>query len=806
MRFVFRLFFRNPSFSVVAMLSLAAGVALTASLLSIADAILLRPLPVARPSEIVRIYTASAGQRMGFVSYLDFEDFRANSKTLAGMVAQTQVLTAVGGEGAAPAQVQMGLAVTPNYFSVLGVPVTLGRSFHAEDSHRPVTILAHAFWESHCSADRQWVGRMILIGGTAFTVIGVAPANFGLDRFLHEDFYVPIGVYEAGLLPSNGRPFENRAMRYLTVYGRLAQGATIRRARAELTALAARLEADYSDSNQGRKAAVLTEIQARMAVDQSMPVLAGLLLGLAAAVLGIACANVAGLMLLRADARARETAVRVAIGATRTRLLAESLAEGLLISAAGGALGIALAWVGTRLFIKSAAFPADIPMRIAARIDARVEAITLAAAALVALICAFAPWIAARKTNVAAVLKSTGARSGDTPSRSGGALVAIEIALAAALVGTGGLLSNRVIAAQELDLGYRIDHVLVLSLDPSQMRYGADRTRAFYSELLARVRRLPGVKAAALAHSVPLGHTGAQIQVVLENHQPATRDRLTVWVNTVSPGYFELMHVGMLAGRGFEERDTASSLPVVVVNEELAKQWNQPAGIIGERIRMNGRLVSVIGVARTTKYFGLHEPPRPFLYLPHSQNFVPRMVLHLETEGSPAGSIRAAVAEVRNLDRGMPVSEVRILNDDFVKGATFAARIGAQVLGTAGTCGLMLALAGVYGMVATAVAQRRREIGIRMALGAGRLAVVRLIVRDGIKFAGAGSLSGLSAAVAINRLLTSLMDGSSGSGQFHDLAVLTAAAIVVMTASLTASLIPALRASRADPAVALRET
>jgi putative ABC transport system permease protein len=761
----------------LAVLTLAVGLGLAAALASVADAILFHPLPVDRPREIVRIYTASSGQPLGFVSNPDFEDLRGSSRTMAGMIAESQVLIAV---GSTPAQMRMGLAVSANYFDVLRVAPAVGRTFRADQARQAVVVLSYSFWESRFGADRSVIGNAIQLGGTSFTIIGVAPDGFGLDRFTREDFYLPMDVYGAGLLAVAGHPLEDRARRYLKVYGRLAPGATAHQARAEFETLASRLEAQYPDANRGRRAVVLTESEAR-STDRTMPALAGLLLAAAALVLSIACTNVAGLMLMRAEARAREFAVRLAIGATRAGLLVEGVIESAVLAACGGALGIPLAWAATHMLAQAATLPTDFGFAISPRIGVRIGIVMFGAAAIAAIVCGSAPLL--RRIEIVAALKS---RGGSSSRHWRNTLVAVQIALAAGLLASGGFLMKGIAKAGRIDPGYRTDHVLVMALDPGQVRYTEAKTRVFYGQVLDRVRRLPGVQATALAQSVPLGYTGAQRQITTGT------ELRTVWINIVDNGYFELMHIPIVEGRPFDQRDTAMSPPVAVVNQELARLCG-----VGCKFQMNGRAVDVVGIARTAKYFQLSEHPTPYLYLPYSQNYASRMVLHVEQ----IGTARQVIDEIRAIDAAQPVSEVRALGDYVAQGAMFNARVAVDVLGVVGLCGLALALAGLYGVISQSITRRRREIGIRMALGAKRPAVTILIVVHGIKLAAGGTTCGSIAAMLLERLLSSLVAGASG----RDFSVLAAAAAVVMIASLAACLIPAWRASGVDPAAALRD-
>ena len=735
---------------------------------------------------MVRIYSAAPDQPLGFVSYPDYTDLRDGSRTLAGAVAQSQVLVAVGEPGG-PVEVRLGLAVSANYFDLLGVPAALGRTFREGESREPVVVLAHRFWETHYGA----VGQSIRIGGTPFLVIGVAAKDFGLDRFMHEDFYIPMEVYGTGLLPTVGHPLEDRSRRYLTVYGRRARGVGLPQAQAELNTIAGRLEAEHPETNRARRLAALTELASRMRAGPTLPALAALLIAMAALLLTIACANAAGMLLLRGEAKAHEIAIKLALGLSEARLLAQLLTESLLHAALGAAFGMPLAFEGTRMLAASLALPTDLPLAIAPRIDWRAAALAAGVTVLATVVCGVTPWIAARRTEAVTVLRTRGA--GGSSSVSSGilrnALVAVEIGLAVALIATGGLLVRQFTAAGTMDLGYRLDHVLLTALDPGQTRYTEAQTRAFYRLLMEGAARLPGVRSVAMAQGVPLGFTGVQRQIQIEG-----QEHLSFWTNTVSSGYFELMHMRIVDGRSFDDRDTETSPPVVIVNEELARFWKRGEAV-GRRIRMDGRILRVAGVVRTAKYFQLSEPPTPFFYLPYAQNYASRMVLHVETEGPPAASAPAVIGEVHGIDASQPVSEVRTLQDYFSQGGLIWIKVGLHVVGAVGLCGLLLGLTGLYSVVASAVARRRREIGIRVAVGASRCDVVALVLGHGAKLVALGIAGGLAMAMAISRLL--------GIGSGWPVLVLSAAGVA--TIAMAACLAPAWRATGIDPAIALRE-
>lgn len=710
----------------LAVLSLAAGIGLTAALASIVDAILLRPLPVARPSEISRVFTASEGQPFGFVSYRDFEDFQ-KAKSIQGAIAECLIPVAAG----EAAQMRLALAVTPNYFKVLGVSAAFGRTFTDDD--QAVVILAHG--------NAGDLGRTLRVGPKLYTVIGVAPENFGLDRFMHEGFYLPIRSY------GDGKILEDRSRRFLTVHVRGKNAAP------EIAAIAARLEREHPETNRGRRAVVLDELTARLRTDKMMTPLAALLGTLAALILSIACANACGALLMRAEARSKITLIKIALGASPMRLLGESLRQASGIAGLSCVLGLLLARVLTEALRRSVVLPTDFSISIAPHIDGRVMVLALASAFVAALVCGIRIKPGAR--NVFAI---------------------VEITFATALTAAGASLWTGLNAAKHVDLGYRTDHISVMTFDPGQSGYDETRTRAFYRELEDRVKSLPGVRGVALAQSVPLGMTGAQKQVRIGDE-----DAITVWMNIVTPEYFDLMHIGLVAGRVFDDRDGA----VAVVNEELAKR----AGV-GKKMQVAGKTVEVIGVVKTAKYMRWDEAPRPFFYLPYARNYASRMTLHVESSGN-------VFPAVRNIAREVPMSDARLLREYFDNGAMFGVKAALKIAAVTGGGGLLLALAGLYGIVSSAVVRRRREIAIRAALGAQYGSLFAMILRQGMRIATIGTAAGLAAAQLGSHLLRGFVPGS---GESPILAGVCAAGLV-MAASLAACAVPAIRVLKVDPVV-----
>ncbi len=446
-----RLLLKQPKFFAAAAGSLAVGLGLAAAFSSVADATLLRSLPVARPAEIVRIFTTSKLHPLGFVSYPDYEDFARSSLTsFESIAAQCQVLVAVGKVGETP-RMRMGLAVTTSYFASLGVKPQLGRSFEPEDERAPVAILSDAYWRARWGGDPAAIGSTMEAAGTPLRIVGVAPRGFGLDRFLHEDFYVPAGAYRAGLLPSTGNPMDRRERRYFSLYARLRPGVAPAQAQAEATALAARLADAHPDTNRDHSVVVLTEPAARERLSPAIATLALLLLAAGALSVGIGCANASGLILLRTEARRGEFALRAALGARPVRILAEMLCESAWIATAGvaGALPVAISLV--QLLAQSVAWPSDAGVAMDARFDTRMATTAAAAAVLCALVCGVAPWLLLHRAVHAPATRVTRRRGAQN------ALTALQIALAMASVAMGGGLLHALQAAARVDLGYRVD-------------------------------------------------------------------------------------------------------------------------------------------------------------------------------------------------------------------------------------------------------------------------------------------------------------------------------------------------------------
>jgi predicted permease len=802
-RYGARMLAANPGFTAVAILSLAIGIGVNTAMFSLADAMLLRPLPVQRPSEMVQVTSTSATTRFGGISYRDYVDFRDRTKTLAGLVAYKQIPVGFNPNPDTPAQMKLGLGVSTNFFDVLGVKPALGRSFRSEEDREAVVMLSDAIWESQFGRDPAVLGRTMKLSKIDFTVIGVAPKSFpSLDRFVHEAMYVPLGVIHRFAV-NDKDPLEKRDTLSLDVYGRLKPGRTAAAAQAELQPIAQNLERAYPDTNRGRSVLVMPEIQARLQTDPENTAQTAILLAIAGLVLLIACANVASLSLSRARARSREMAIRLAIGAGRGRLFRQLLTESMLLAIAGGAAGLVLAWFCIKFF-SSIRFPTSLPVGLVAYLDLRVLLVSAAASVFAGLVFGVAPALHTLRTDLSGTLKA-----GDTAPAGKrrrwqirNLLVVGQVAVSMVLLVAAGLLVKDFANLGKAKTGFRTDHLLLAQLDPELARYREPQARAFYRQLVDRIGALPGVKSVALGAHVPLGISSSNADVVVEGYEMAPDQKhLSVTYNTVDEHYLELMRIPLVSGRNFDRHDTAAATPVAIVNETMAKIYWPKHSAIGGRIRKGDQTLEVVGIVKDIKYRDLSEQPMPFLYLPFSQQYTAFMALHVETVGDPAALGGPVMAEIRRLDAGTPVADMQTMQHFFSEGALLGNRLITQVVTAVGLFGLLLATAGLYGVIAYSVSRRTREMGIRMAVGADPRSVAGLVLRQGLTLTATGVAIGLALSLVVSELLKSLLVGVSA----RDPWIYATVPVVLVAISMLACYVPARRAARVDPLEALRQ-
>ncbi len=814
-RYAFRTLAKSPTISLFAVLSLALGIGANAAIFSVLDAFLWRPFPVRDPGTLVALSTTDE-KNPGFlpVSRLNFEDYRDK---------KTDVFSGVGAAAFSVADVTIQNAttrvplfiVTGNYFDVLGVRPILGAGFRAGQDEptgsSPVVLLGNGYWKRQFGGDKDIVGKTLTVNRMGYTVVGVLPETFnGTVPGFVPDLWVPYGMRQH-IQPGLTFLTEGRRGMWLAPIGRLRPGLTIPRAESMLKAFAANLAKEYPDANRGRSIALQTLAQARANptgdADNPVPRIAALVLIAVGVILLIASANVANLLLARASTRHKEIALRVAMGASRWRIVRQLLTESVLLALAGGSGGLlAASWL-TRLLM-SLQPPGPFPFVLGARIDPRVLIFTFLVASVTGLVFGLVPALSVSRPEVYGALKE-GGRGSDTGARGGvrRALVVAEVALATvALTGTG-LLVRSLRAATAIDPGFQPDHVLTLALDVSLQGYDAGRGAQFYRQLLDRVRGLPGVRSATLASRLPLAF-GLQRTLFVEGQAPSEKERgVLVNVATVDRDYLPTLGIPLVAGRTLGPEDGETAPPAVVVNETLARRFFPGREALGRTVRFpspggDGTFTEplrIVGVARDSKYVTLGETPIPFVYLPLRQDYNPAMNLLVRTEGDPSTALGQIRREVAALDPGLPIFNVQPLTEQ-IQGALWLARVGAYLLAAFGALALILTTVGTYGVIAYSVARRVPEIGLRMALGAGPFRIIRMVLASGMGLVAVGLAVGLAAALALGRSLTPLLFGVQGS----DPATYAGISLILGAVAFLACYVPARRAARVDPIVALR--
>ncbi|HEV2686917.1 MAG TPA: ABC transporter permease [Bryobacteraceae bacterium] len=633
--------------------------------------------------------------------------------------------------------------------------------------------------------------------------MGVAPKSFpSLDRYVHESLYVPLGLMQR-LAAEEKDPLEKRDSLNLEVYGRLNPGRTPQQAQAELQSVARNLEQAYPDTNRGRGALAMSEIQARIKTDPEDATQAAILLAIAGLVLLIACANVASLLLSRARARSREIAIRLAIGAGRERLFRQLLTESLLLAFTGGAAGLVLSVFCIRFFA-SIRFPSSLPLGLVAHLDPRVLSFCAAASVFSGIVFGVAPALKTLRTDLSGTLKAGDAASSVRGRRfqMRNLLVVAQVGISVILLVASALLVKDFASLTQARAGFRTDHLLLAAMDPALSRYKEAQGRTFYRELADRVRTLPGVRSVALGQHVPLGISGSVGELKVQGYEMAKGQKnLAVQFNTVDENYFDVMQIPLIRGRAFERRDTESSAPVAIVNETMAKTYWPKGGAIGGRIVKGNQTLEVVGIVKDIKYRDLSEHPMPFLYVPFAQQYASFLTLHVETAGDPAFLAGPVLSEIRRIDPGMSLADIQTMTHFFSEGALLGNRLITQVVTATGLLGLLLATTGLYGVMAYSVSRRTREIGIRMAVGADPRSVARLVMRQGLVLTAAGGIIGVGLSLAASTLLENLLVGVSA----RDPWVYATVVLLLGAISMLACYMPARRAARVDPLVALRQ-
>ncbi len=812
LRHALRRLAKNRGFTLAAVLSVGLGIGANTTIFSFLNAVFLRPLPVRDPGQIVAVFTSDfSGPLYGASSYPDYLDFREKSGAFADLAAYTVAPMSLS-EGDQTDRV-FGELVTANYFALAGVEAARGRVFRPEEEApgaAPAIVVSDGFWRRRFGADAGLVGRMVTLNGHPFTVVGIAPRGFtGMMRGIAVDLFVPLTM--AGAIPSSDR-LDNRGSRWLFLLGRLAPETTLPQARARLAVLAAQLQEAYprnwTDVRKMRRVvSVLPESGARIMPNVRGAVLGflGLLMAVVGLVLLMACVNVAGLMLARAAARRRETAVRLSLGASRGRLVRQLLTESVVLSLLAGASGVVVALWATDLLM---AFrpPLPVPLELNLRPDLRVLGFTLLLSPTTGVLCGLVPALQTSRADVLPALKDESSAPGPVRSRFSPRrlLVVAQMALSLVLLVGAGLFLKSLRQAHRIDPGFDATNLLLLSLDPRLNGYDEPRGRQLYDQLLERAKALPSVRSVSLATGVPLSLGARRRAITIEGYEPQGGEDMEVHTNTVGPDYFRTLGVRLVRGREFGAADTAGAPGVAVVNEAFARRYWPGQEPVGKKLRQGGRraeapALEVVGVVKDGKYVTLGEDPTPFYYVPFRQRYESEATLHVRAAGDARPLVTALRREVQLLDPSLAVYDVKTMTDHLGL-SLLPARVAGGALGLFGFVALLLAAIGIYGVMAQAVRQRTRELGVRVALGARPRDLLTMVLSEGLRVAAAGLAIGLVIAFPLARLVTSLLYGTSPA----DPAVFASIPLLLAGVVVFASYVPARWALEVDPMVALR--
>jgi predicted permease len=798
---------RSPGLVAVIVLTFALGIGVTTAIYSVVDNFLFKPLPGDHGRSLIVLGRTEESITLPHeLSFADFRDYRADTAVFQSLAAYSSRVVELSSDRGGD-RIWIDDA-TANYFSVLGLRPILGRTFEPDDDRgvmaHSVMVLTHKGWQSHFAGDSNIVGRVVRINESPVTIIGVTPSEFhGVRPLVDIDAVAPINQ----IWPARAELWDDRASSAVNVFGRLRAGVSMSNAREAVRLKARQLERAYPATNRNVSAVILPETRTRpsLPVSGMAPGIAAMFMTLVMLVLLVACANIASLLLARVVARTRDLAIRAAIGASQWRLVRQVLVECTLLAILGGVGAVAVAYAALR-GVQSIQIATDIPIRWGIELNGRIIAFTALATLLAALAAGIAPASAARNRNLNGLLKSgTGNSPSTTHRRLRSALVAGQIAVSVVVLVCAGLFFRSSANATRMSVGFRTDHVLMLSTALRTQSYDSVRGRAVYRDLLRRAAAVPGVRAAGLTRFVPFGYDRSGSTIVpIASSITVPVNGFSYFYNVVGGDYFEAMGIPVLAGRLFPDRDDAGAPRVAVVNDAFAKaHWpGQPA--LGKRFHFdgaNGPIVEIVGVVRDMQDLLLGETPKPYVFLPIDQSFRPEMTLLVHTATDPSALVQPLRQVITALDPSFPVFDVRSMDSHLRNGqAMLFTRLGSAFASVFGLLAMVLATVGVYGVVSYSVAQRTREIGVRMALGARRPAILALVLRQGMRLAWIGVAIGLVLSVSTMGVVSSVLYGVGP----RDPVVLGLVVVLLMAVAAVASLVPARRAMQIDPITSLR--
>ncbi len=800
-----RRLWKSPGFTVIALLSLALGIGANTAIFSLVNTVLFTPLEVANPERLVSVSLVGPNDSMQTFSYPSFLDFRERNEVLSAMYATRFAPMSLSRDG--QNERVWGYLVSGNYFESLGVGAALGRVFTQEEDRvelqSPLAVISHKCWQTRFGSDPQVIGKSVIINNHSYEIIGVAPAGFdGTDLIYVPEIWVPMTM-QSWIEPGSDWLTE-RNTHNIFVTGYVKPGVSREQAEASLNLLADQLGKEYPASDEGLRVKLIPPGFILPNVRDGFAGFAAVLMATVALVLLIACTNLANLLLARATERRKEIAIRLSIGASRWRLIRQLLTESLILSALGGAVGILLGvWI-INLFL---AFkpPIEIPLTLVLKTDWRVLLFSIAVSILTSLIFGLVPAWQATKPELVPALKDTTSQSGYRRSWLRSGLVVGQITLSLVLLIAAGLVIRALQRVETINPGFEVKNGLLLSFDVGLQGYDEAKGKQFQRQVIERVQSLPGVRSASLTTLFPLSLNYSSNNILIEGQPPLKGANAPMaMVSSVGLNYFSTMSIPLFAGRDFTEHDSDESARVVVVNEAFVKKFfpgQSPEEALNKRFRFieTGNLWQIVGVAKDGKYWTIGEDPQPFVYRSLLRSYETYNTMIVRTEGSPQAMIGAIRGEVQKLDATLPLYDIKTI-EEHMGVSLFPARVAATLLGSFGLLALLLATIGIYGVTAYSVAQRTRELGIRMALGASPLLVFQLVLKQGLRFALIGLGIGLTVAFAVTRLMESLLYGVSAT----DVLTFAGVSILLTLVVLFACFVPARRAMKVDPMVALR--
>lgn len=800
-----RMLVKNPLFTAAAVLTLALGIGLNAATFSAVDGILLRPLAGAEdPEELVQLYRHWPGMEYGSTSIPHFQDLRDRTGEVFENVAAWNFAELSVSEGGVSERL-IGMMVSANFFQTYGVRPALGRAFIPGEEDvgpgaHPVAVLSYGFWQARFAEDPSVVGRTLLVNGHPFEIVGVAPPDFkGPVNFAAPPLYVPI-MMQREIFPGFDW-LEARGNNMMTAVGRLRDGETVERARQVLDALLLQLREEFPDEYERQLGTtVVPQMDAGIhpMLRSAQVGMSTVIMAVVSLLLLIACVNVANLFLARARERRREMGIRLSIGAKGRRIVQQLLTESLVFSLVAGLVGLGLARV-TVGFLDRVRPPIDGPWEFSIQMNDTVLLFTLAVSVVAGVVFGLAPALqAANPRTVSAIKGESDDRAGR--SRMSSTLVVLQMALSLLLLISSGLFLRSLQGATEIDPGFaEPSSVVIASVNPGLHGYEEERSREFLDRLVQDVEGLPEVTAAGLTNSLPLGLGSSDRGVGIPGYEFAEGEARSIQYALVTEGFFEALGVGLVEGRTFTRQDDEAGPPVVIVNQRFAQRFWPGQSALGKIVSTAGQDREVVGVVETGKYRSLGEAPTEYMYLPQRELFQAGMTVVARTPSDPQSVLLRIRQAVRDLDATMPVFDVRTM-EDHMGIALLPARLGGAVLGLFGVLGLVLAAVGIYGVMAYSVAQRTRELGIRVALGADRGRVVRLVLGEGLRLAVLGTVLGLAGAAGAAQLVKGLLYNVSALDPASFLAV----PFFLVAVATLAVYLPARRAASVEPMRALK--